>query len=449
MTIANVKALLHGATSSATDSGSGGVLCEPWRPDRDALALQRLGIWASRRFSPLVATDPPEGLLLDVTGCSRLFGGERPLRARVVAALDALGFHARAAIGPSVGCAWAMARYGAHAWCVHKGGEADALAPLPIEALRLDEGTVKALHEVAIDRIEHVLGLPREDLVERFGRPLLGRLDQALGRVGEPIVPLRPVVPLEVERLFDGPTKQLEAILLTGRDLVDMLAARLRARETGVTHLEVTLLRADLEPLVHTIALSHPSRDASHLWALLRQRLEDSHLGFGVEGMTFRAVREMRVSHEQVEHWSGQATDRADAEQALGRFIDTVSSRMGRDAVRRCQLVESHVPERAVVLRPWSHGRSKGAPEAQKNPAPGRPTVLFEESEPIEDDTSVEVHGCIGPERIAWEWWKQEEQGSTDHGTRDYYVLEDAEGRWMWVYRHLETGRWYVHGEWA
>ena len=68
MSVAHARALL----------AKGAVRVELYAPHREAAALCAMAGWA-RRFSPIVATDPPDGLLLDITGCQRLFGGERRL----------------------------------------------------------------------------------------------------------------------------------------------------------------------------------------------------------------------------------------------------------------------------------------------------------------------------------------------------------------------------------
>ena len=50
-----------------------------------------------------------------------------------------------------------------------------------------------------------------------------------------------------------------------------------------------------------------------------------------------------------------------------------------------------------------------------------------------------------GPERIEPEWWA----GDPGGGTRDYYRIEDMEGRRYWLYRMAGcegSPRWYIHG---
>jgi len=213
------------------------VVLEECRPARDRQRLEALASWAMR-FSPIVAPDAPDGLLLDVTGCQRVHQGERRLVNAIANSLDWLGFRAQVACASTFACAWAMARYAACARASHRlagdrdsgesklgaphgrfivesGAELEALRPLPIEALRLEQEVIDALHEVNIDLVGHLTSLPRNDLAARFGRDLLRRLDQAAGHALESLTPLRPIEALRVERAFDGPVKQVEGIALS------------------------------------------------------------------------------------------------------------------------------------------------------------------------------------------------------------------------------------------
>ncbi len=79
-------------------------------PHADRQLLDAIADWCDR-YTPLIGLDPPDGLLLDITGCAHLFGGEEALRRDIVARLARQGFHARAAVADTVGCAWAVARY--------------------------------------------------------------------------------------------------------------------------------------------------------------------------------------------------------------------------------------------------------------------------------------------------------------------------------------------------
>ncbi len=356
----------------------------PFTPQRDAIALRALAEWATR-FAPTVSPDAEmaalvpgsgshslgpgpsslgpafllhTGLILDVTGCTRLYGSESKLMQQLTAAVTRLGFRCRAAIAPTIGGAWALSRFGPQpAMIVQDDDLLAALAPLPVRALRVDENVLDALAEVAVDRIEHLLALPREMLPSRFGDDLLLRLDQALGQAMETIDPVRPAPPPSVEVLFAGPATQVEAIQQAARKLVEELVTELRHRESGARQLDLTLFRADAEPVQLNAAFGRPSRDVRHLWSLLSPQLEKANLGHGVDRMTLCASRLGRLRHEQAERWrDNDAATATQLEQELGQLVDVLTNRLGPAGVLEVEAVATHQPTRAFRLREQGAG---------------------------------------------------------------------------------------------
>lgn len=419
-----------------------------------ARTLGRLAAWMLR-FVPVVAIDEPDGLLLDATGCERLYGGTGRLTERVLAALQRLGFAARLAAAPTWGAAWALARFGDDGMTVLPPGELrPALSPLPVAALRIDTRTQEELRQVGIERIGQVLGLPRPALADRYGQTLLLRLDQALGRAMEAVTPIRPRGPVAAERMFDGPTGRLQDIRLVIRRLIGNVAALLEAGENGCRRLEVTLFRSDLPPLALAVQTARPTRDAGHLWTLLGPKTESAQLGFGVEGVRVLALAVTRLPHEQYSAWEPESTNHAPE---VGRLVDTLAARLGPDRVVRVAPVESHLPERALAYRPIERIDR----EARPGPAladTDRPSLLLPAPIPAEAvllvpdgpialvrlrGEGLRVVTSIGPERVEPEWWR------APGPARDYFKVQTESGRWLWVFREIPGGRWFAHGEWA
>lgn len=465
MTLAHARALLPLPPANAESDPDTLVQVEPSRRERDDTALRAFAEWMARRFSPIVAADPPDGLLIDLTGCDRLFRGERALVRRVLHHTARLGFAARGAVAPTIGAAWALARYAESEdffLSVEASSLCERLAPLSVAGLRIESDIQLALAEVAIDRIGHLYDLPRASLPSRFGPDLLLRLDQALGRSLETIDPVRPVEPPRVERLFAGPTTQTEAITLTVRELLDELQRELLRRESGVERLTLELERSDLDPWRTTINLSRPSREPGHLWSLLRTRVETAPLGFGVEGITLVANRTGRIRHEQSasERLGDHQTRGRSRNRHWGEFVDTVVGRLGPDRVTRMEMIERHRPERSFRFAPWTTPARLHPPDRPPTtPAADRPSELFSRAEPIEvmaktpdgpilqfrrRDEVVAIRHTIGPERLGGEWWRHAEEA-----TRDYFKALDDRGRWWWLYREVETRRWFAHGVWT
>lgn len=433
------------------------VVIAPDDPVRTATALAALGRWA-HRFSPRVALDPPDGLLLDITGCDHTLGGEEAIRRTACADLARFGVRAACVIAPTFTAATALARHG-EAGIFEDADLRAAVAALPIAALRLDPKQAAGLAEVGLERLGQVMDLPRSVLPARFGPDLLLQLDRLLGRAIQTIETIRPEEPVRAGIVFDGPTHRWESIEAVVRSLIADLCGQLARRDTGVIRAVLTLTRSDLPPAPLAFTLSVPSHDAGHLWSLVRPRLERTHLGFGVEGLDLLAERTARIGHSQSHAWSGSESGVGD-QQALGRLIDGLTNRLGRERVLRAGLVQSHRPERAVAMVPASEAPP---PQSEHLADRGvfRPSLLFDAPEPASvialtpdgpvhrltwRDQTAEVITCLGPERIGPEWWRV----SRSHArTRDYFILQAEDGRWLWVFRDLTGGGWFVHGVWG
>lgn len=462
MTLAHARALIEHPD----------IHIEEFNAMRDAEALRKLAVWATR-YSPLVSPDPPDGLLIDISGCARYFGGEGKLLRRMIRDLHRMGFYARTASASTFGCAWAAARFSEHGNVViPPGQEQFFLAPLPIEALRLDEQIIEALHEVEITVIGHVFDLPRHQLTSRYGEELLLRMDQATGGAIETIEPVRPRPPLASSREFDGPVLQLEGIEITIRELLDELCAALVRQERGVRRLDLELLRIDAEPVWTSITLSRASRNAKHLWTLLSPRVEKMNLGFGVERITLTATRTGKLAHQQYQcdiahhdahppglQSGGINSASAHIDRAAGELIDTLAARFGADRVLRLQPRESHMPEYAFRYRSAMQESPHREISAGITVA-DRPTILLPRPELVAMEMidgapmrfrwrcfESAVKKWIGPERIAGEWWNRIPRGPV----RDYFKVQDERGRWLWMYREPQTGEgpWFAHGVWT
>jgi protein ImuB len=464
MTVAEAKALCPAARVVLFDQS------------RSRQAMDLLAKWAMR-FSPVVMVDRapsgrfpeggrggggvlPEGLLLDVTGETHLFGSEHLLLSEIAARLRRIGFTARLAIAPTVGGAWALARFGPHALAVVGEEQLQrALESLPIGALRISPEVVAGLRQVGIDRVGHLLKIPREGLLTRFGEELLMRLDQAMGRMTEMIEPLRVADPVAVERMFEGATTQLEAVMVTVRELLEALQRELLERESGIRGVRVELKRINMPPASRELVVGRATRDAKHVWNLLRPKVEQMHLGHGVEAVMLTAYWVERIRHRQTGAWEmGEMQDTHDEEYEA--FLDTLVNRWGEKRVLVAHAVASHMPEAA---RQFRSVREKVALNEKVGPTDvlfvDRPSILLEHPEraevtflqPDHPPTQMNWRGKLeqlangsGPERIVTAWW-----GARLSSTRDYFKMQTEEGLWVWLFRELETDRWFVHGLWA
>jgi protein ImuB len=463
MTLADARALVPGVA---------GRLAEP---EADARELAALADWCIR-FTPCVAVDGGDGLLLDVTGCARLHGGEVAMLARMAKAMRGIGFTVRAGLADTPGAAWAAARFLAGAGAdggvvVPRGGARDMLAPLPAAALRLPPEAAAGLERLGLRRVADVIGLPRAPLAARFGTAVGRRIDQALGRESEPLVLRRPVPPCRVRRVFAEPLIDHAGLAAAVGDLVAELCLLLESRAEGVRRLELALFRVDGVRSAIAVGAARPVRDAVHLERLLAVRLETLDPGFGVEAMALSAAVVEPLGPEQAGLTRARAGEASPG--ALAALVDRLANRLGASAVMRLVPRESHVPERAVAclpaMAPGSGAPGSGAPgsgEPWRCDVP-RPLRLFPRPEPVEAVAMVpdsppvmflwrgrahRIARAEGPERLAAEWWRTPRTDGRDF--RDYYRVEDETGARFWLYRHGPYGadgaaRWYLHGLFA
>ena len=432
-------------------------------PEGDAAALTALSDWCVR-FSPAVAIDAPDGLLLDITGVSHLWDGERAMLDDLLARLAANGIPARGAVADTVGAAWALARYGAaSALVVPSGAQSAFLAPLPVTALRLDAAATAQLPRLGLTRIERLLGLPRAQLTRRFGPLVVRRLDQALGQAEEALTYRRPPSPWFDRLTFTEPISQLDDLVRVAGDIAGRLCERLRTEGRGARRFELTFHRLDGKAFATRIGLSALGRDARALTRLFAPKLEVIDPGFGIEVVTLRAEDVERVSTAQAQLDNSRA---AMAEEGLAALVDRLANRLGEDQVWRAEVFESHVPERAVRAAP----AITASTSAGWGPDKPRPIRLFAHPEaiiamaelPDEPPAAFTWRGqrhrvtrAEGPERIAEEWWRKPINDVGPRFVRDYYRVEDEAGGRFWLFRAGLYGdaanppRWWLHGVFA
>lgn len=426
----------------------------------DARLLIRLADMAER-WSPMVAPDPPDGLLIDVTGCTHLFGGEKALAADAKALLGAR-VSMRHAFACTPSAAHALARFPAQA-----SNEADAIRQLPVAALRLDAEAEATLRRAGLKRIADLADRPTAPLSARFGEGAGKALDRLLGRVDSRIVPRRPPPALAFARRFAEPIGHEDAVLRALDGLALQAAGALERRDEGGRHFAARLYRTDGAARDLAIETGRPTRDPALLQRLFRERIGaladplDPGFGFDLIRFSVRATEPLAPRQPDLAAGTGEA-------EALSALVDRLSTRHGRARIRCFVPVDTHVPERAARSVP----ALDLVPSADWPPAPAaepsfRPICLFDPPQPIEVLAEVPdapprrfrwrstyhfVTRAEGPERIAAPWWKKSGEGRP---TRDYYRVEDSEGRRFWLFRHGLHGRetaqprWYLHGLFA
>ena len=486
----------------------------------DAAALRHLALWATRytpTASPWSTENGADGFFLDIEGAAHLFGGEERLIADLASRLESFGLPGRLAVAATPGAAWALARFHpAPSPVLPAGAEPEALKPLPVEALRLSPETCTALRRLGLKSVGALIDKPRAPFAARFPTELLRRLDQALDRLDEPLVPVVPPPVYHTLRYLLEPILTQEAIVSLARRLMQTLVHVLARDDVGARSLRLCLYRVDGAVETLDIGLVLPTRDVAHVTRMIDLKLaalaaaEDA--GFGFEAVGLAVTRAETMVTRQDELIAQHAGD-ADRAERCGILIDTLRQRLGSQRVRRFEPVASHIPERAEILPPITTGVSAARPRESADPVRGkregtawpatdpmtRPLLLLPRAEPAEvmalipdgpprrfcwRGVTYEVTDSQGPERIGAEWWRDlsahsqasaspaPDGAKTTDGeqepeprlrdrkrqhalTRDYYLVEDADGQRFWLYREglygreTDAARWFVHGLFA
>nr|WP_295932996.1 DNA polymerase Y family protein [uncultured Dyadobacter sp.] len=417
--------------------------------------LNAIAEWAIR-YTPLVAVDLPDGLVLDATGCAHLWGGETPYLKDITSRLKTSGYDVRGAMADTIGAAWAISRYSHMFPIIAQGQQMDALLPLPPNALRLPPDVVEKLVKLGLYQIKNFISMPRAVLRRRFGQTILDQLGKALAHTHEAFEPVRPIEPFQERLPSLEPIRTATGIEIALRKLLEKLCARLAAEDKGLRQAILTCYRIDGETRQVEIGTSGPSCSVVHLFKLFELKISSIEPALGIELFLLDApvVEPMPAAQEAL--WNLNSSNK---QIAIAELVDRLRARAGTDVVHRYLPAEHHWPERAIVEasslidQPQTHWRTDQPRPVQLLKQPER----IEVSAPIPDyppmvfrynNTVHKIMRADGPDRIEQEWW------IADGLHRDYYLVEDENGNRYWIFRlghygDAQNPEWFIHGFFA
>jgi protein ImuB len=410
--------------------------------------LTRLARWCIR-FTPVVMTDLPEGLILDATGCTQLWGGEEKYLKDLLNRFNGFGFHTRAAIADTIGVAWAITRFTKAQLIVPEGENMPALLPLPPAALRLEPYTVEQLEKLGLRQIKSFIGMPRASLQRRFGNDCIQKINYALGHEEEIRAGIHVPEPWQERLPCLEPIVTATGVEIALQKLLETVCIRLRKEGKGLRSALFKGYRTDGKTVSLSISTGLPSHNEQHLQKLFMLKLESFEPGPGIELFTLDAGKVEDAVAAQAQLWGGSSGAR------LAELIDRLTTRFGENHIHRYLPDEHYWPERSVkethslterpATWPSSHPRPMRLlpqPESIEvmAPVPDYPPMHFRHKNILH-----KIAKADGPERIEQEWWLSE----GEH--RDYYYVEDEEGQRYWLFRsgHYnadKTHGWFLHG---
>jgi protein ImuB len=414
--------------------------------------LKGIAEWCIR-FTPVVCIDNPDGLLLDVTGCAHLWGGEKPFMKDIITRLREKGYTVRAAMSDTVGAAWAIARYGQITSIIEKGKHSAAILPLPPSSLRIDPEIAERLDKLGLNSISHLIGMPRNALRRRFGQQILDQLDKAIGAREEGIIPVQPIEPY-MERLpCLEPILTATGIEIALKRLLDSISERLKKEQKGIRIARLICYRVDGKKCEIEIGTNRPSLNTVHLFKLFEIKLQTIEPALGIELFVLEAPKVQDLNPKQEKLWTDEG---GLYDPSLSELIDRIANRVGAKNIHRYLPAQHHWPERSIKEAasitespevPWRSHRPRPIqlfqvpePIGVAAPIPDYPPMLFRYKGLVHN-----IRKADGPERIETEWWLQEGQH------RDYYSVEDDQGNRYWIFREghyagQNSYQWFIHG---
>jgi protein ImuB len=423
-------------------------------PGRGTTLLKGLAEWCIR-YTPAAAIDLPDGLVLDVSGCAHLWGGEEQYLKDIIQRLFYIGYHVNISIADTIGAAWAMARFGKAINIVQPSQQADALLALPPAALRLEAVIIERLEKLGLRQIHQFIGMPRSALRRRFGQGLLNQLDKALGMEEEIIQPIQPVVAYQERLPCLEPIVTATGIEIALRQLLDAICNRLQQQEKGLRLAILKCYRVDGKMITIDIGTLHPSCNSRHLFRLFEEKIAAIEPALGIELFILEAlsIEDLSPVQKKLFEHNGALDDKD-----LAELMDRIAGKTGAAHIHRYVPDEHYWPERSYknaeinepVTTEWKTSKPRPL-HVLPRPQPVEVTAPVPDYPPMNFRYMGSLHTIIkadGPERIEQEWWLQ--QGRH----RDYYVVEDEEGCRYWLFRsgHYDvekTYRWYLHGFFA
>ena len=456
---ASASAQIHGISRGTTVADARAIIPDlavfDDIPGLSTRLLTNLAQWCIR-FTPSVAIDPPNGLLLDISGCAHLWGGEKNYMTEIQTRFKNFGYHISIAIADTIGAAWAACRFAKDNDIIEPGLQTAALLSLPAAALRIDAAITERLEKLGLRQISSFINMPRPSLRRRFGQQLLQQLDKALGHTEEIIIPLIPPEPYQERLPCLEPIVTAKGIEIALERLLETLCLRLQQEEKGLRHAIFSCYRIDGKIEKIEIGTNRPGCNIKHLFKLFEIKIDTIEPALGIELFTLVALQVEALPTQQEKLW-GENCGLNNND--LSELLDRIGGKIGGNNIQRYVPDEHYWPERSFKSASSIYEPLQTAWKIDRP----RPLQLLPKPEPIEVTAPIPdyppmnfrhkgvLHKIIkadGPERIEPEWWLQEGQH------RDYYYVEDEEGQRYWLFRlgHYDATisyQWFIHGFFA
>lgn len=416
-------------------------------PAREARALSDLAC-AAGRFTPGVSLAQPDGLLLEIGGCLRLFGGVAAIVEAVRAACGEQGWSVEWAVAPTPLAARWLARAGAARIVMAADESLASLAPLSCAVPGWPAEVVARLESFGCTRLGDLMQLPAAGLRQRLGQGPVDDLLRARGELPDPqpyfVFPERFATALELPSRVE----HAEGLAFAGQRLFAALAGWLNIRQALVRACALQLTHDDGSTSALPLRLGEPSADEARLLRLLREHLGRLTLSAPVEALRLTADEVIARPGD-----SGQLFATAAAGEGTAACLERLRARLGEAAVQVLGLRADYRPECATQAGdPLAAGAGREPPSATAAFAAPRPLWLLPVPQPLpERADGPHWHGPLQlltrGERLESGWWDSGEAEAAGDVRRDYFVARNRQGQWAWIFRDGQG--WFLHGLFA
>jgi protein ImuB len=408
-------------------------------------SLEGLAGWADQFTSSVCLSDTqPRGLLLEIGGSVRLFGGDpRQLGVQLRQGLVSLGFTPRIAAAPTPTAAWWLASAGVETLILDLPRLRQRLSRLSVTCMDVEQTVLDALHGIGVRSVGDCERLPRAETARRFGPVLHHKLDRAMGRTSDPREPYQRPEKLIRTITLPVPVGGVEALLFALGRLLREVVGVLVATGGAMQVIELELRDSGGHDIRLNVALIAPSRDVRHVVGLLRHRLEAMRLREPVERLQLEVVQSVSLAPRNLDLFDdGAINGRGAGDNEWLTILERLHARLGPKRVQALQINDDHRPEYAWrAVGPLQGGQGTDSAQARH-----RPLWLLSEPEGLNVRNGGPIYRGVlqlesVAERIEGGWWEGHDV------RRDYHIAVNPAGERFWIYYDRDTANaWYLHG---
>ena len=397
--------------------------------------LREIATWALR-FTSEVTISEPNSLLLEIEGSLRLFKGIKTIVREIRNGIKTMNLTCTINVAPTPLSAQYLNDYGIEKIIKNKNELFNYLRKLPITIIEKNPQSISLFSQMGIYYIFDLEKLPKDGIIQRFGKKLIENIEKALGNSPDPQKKFVPQKNFSLLTNLPYFIHNSENLLYLLNFPLQKITRYLSEKNIGLTRLEIILKNNNYSAHTINIAISQPSRNKKHILFLIREKLKNAKIKF-----SFNAFSTTITETSILDNTTKSILPTCDFNDTPNiKIIEKIRTRLGRNSLYAISLNPDFRPELA-----WN--RSEPEMKISKIRVELiRPFWLLPNPKFIEmRNEKLWINGELsildGPERIESGWWDHREI------KRDYFIARNTQGSHFWIYREYKiTNIWHLHG---